>query len=608
MKKLSGTVVGESYVRERAKSGDYTLTVGSKAFHSRMDPKKEAERLAQMEDFSRKDWILAGSMGLGYFIPFLAERYPGKRILVIEQDWQLLNLAFKTVDFSKFFESGQLEIAVLEKPGDLVGLLRSKNIRNVGAVFFRPAYEYYGDFFPGLKETLTGFLSSRQVNLATITRFEKLWFRNLIQNMGPFLYYQGVKTLFGAFKNIPAFLIGAGPSLKKHIPELKKIQGTGLLIAVNTSLPYLLEEGIIPDMVVCVDPQDKIFQYFLPVIRNKLPRYPLLIAEPTISAKIARHYPGPVLFCDPGFLEHWLSGFSAAKGEMEIGGSVITAAFVLAKKLGADPIVFLGTDMAYSEKSLHFRGAELEKVWLYGQGKLNPVEHQHYTFLRQFKLEPHPGFFGDTVYTDVKFKTYIRWLEGVFPHTRDGRVVNCTEGGIAFKEIENLPLASLLAGLDERIKGEPGERVYPELINPHFDQEAKALEKIFAALEEELPHLEKLAREGQQVARRLYLQVGRKERLKQNGLARLDEIDRSLSQEKHSEIISISIQKVLHQVTEELSGALSDEEKQNPELKALRQSEMLYEGIGESVSFTLNQVKKAKNYLENFKKKPLSVK
>ena len=68
----------------------------------------------------------------------------------------------------------------------------------------------------------------------------------------------GVQTcalpILGAIPNdVPAFVVSAGPSLNKNIKELRRAKNKSFIIAVDTAVKPLLQEGIVPDMFATLD-------------------------------------------------------------------------------------------------------------------------------------------------------------------------------------------------------------------------------------------------------------------------------------------------------------------------------------------------------------------
>lgn len=606
--RLQEQIVDESiYKVEAAKKGGSFLKVQNAFFNSKIDPIKEAKRLSERKDFKEKDLILIAGIELGYSCLELSKAYPEKLIVVVEKDLTILKLALCQSDLSTLLQAGKLELLSPKSPEDIEEILRDLKAKNIGLILHRSSYELYKDFYEGIQSCIEKFISTQEINLATLTRFEKLWFKNTLLNMGAYLYSKGSKCFFNQFLKTPAVLVGAGPSLSKQLEKLKLIQDKVLVIAVNTSLTLLLQNEISPDFVIAVDPQSKIYNYFLPVIREKSEKYPILVAEPTISPKISKNYPGEVVFSQISFLENWILSFSDYKGELETGGSVITTAFSLARKMGCPALIFLGTDMAYTDNTLHFKGAELEKKWLFEQNRYNSLEDQHYRFLKNFHLEEHIGFYEDTVYTDVKFITYINWLEKNFSYYKDSlKIINATEGGIAFKHIQNIAFEDAINDLNIKSLEDKNTILSSiDIKNPNYSSDKEAFLKALHILKEELPDLQKIAQKGKKISRQLYEQAQKKETLDQNLLDELSDLDEKISSFSSTEILSISLQRVIHEISEELSGSLSDEEKENSELKVLKQSLMLYEGITESSLYSQTQIKKALKYLQLYEEKKL---
>ncbi|HCL57555.1 MAG TPA: hypothetical protein DHW82_11180 [Spirochaetia bacterium] len=577
-----------------AKKQGFYLEVSGKPFNSRIDPIQEALRLIEAEDYSQSDLIITGGIGLGYLPYFLAQKYPDKIILTVEQSWEKAHAALWVHDFTPLFKKGKFELVIPESPENIKDYLKSYGTRKVSLLFHRPSYEENKDFYENLKDTVKKFISTKQVNIATLNRFEKLWFKNMILNMSQYIRFKGANSFFDAFHGKPVFLIGAGPSLSKQIPLLKKIQNQYIFIAVNTSLPFLIQNDIIPDFVLAVDPQDKIYRYFIPVIRNKLPKYPILIAEPTLSPKIIKNYPGKTIFCNVGFLKNWVEQFAPDKGELEMGGSVITAAFTFAIKTGANPIIFLGTDMSYSENTLHFRGAELEKEWLYSQNKFFPQDRKQYFFMKKIELIPHQGFYEKEVYTDVRFITYINWLENQFQKTTHSKIINSTEGGIRFQHIVNQPLEKTLDEIKSSVTLK--ENIDKNIDAEDYLQKKEAFFQELEKIESDIPKLKKTAEKGIRISEKLYRLIEQKKQIDKKDIDALSRIDQDLSAMNLNEILGLSIQTVIHQVSEDFEETLEEKEKNNKDLKTIKYSLILYRGILESADFTINQIQKAKKY------------
>ena len=62
-----------------------------------------------------------------------------------------------------------------------------------------------------------------------------------------------LSDLYGSFIGQTALIIGAGPSLAENIQIIKENREKYVIFAVNKVLRTLIENGIFPDFVVCLD-------------------------------------------------------------------------------------------------------------------------------------------------------------------------------------------------------------------------------------------------------------------------------------------------------------------------------------------------------------------
>lgn len=90
-----------------------------------------------------------------------------------------------------------------------------------------------------------------------IHKLPEVWIRNAEENL-PWLEENKDRVL-GSIYDLPEYqdkaiiFVGASPILKKTWHHLKEINDHFIIVAVNSSVKYLLNRGIKPDYVVCID-------------------------------------------------------------------------------------------------------------------------------------------------------------------------------------------------------------------------------------------------------------------------------------------------------------------------------------------------------------------
>jgi hypothetical protein len=588
----------EGYRVFAAKSGMPTMACqddggSERLLHSRYDPKGEAERVAEQSVEADADLVIVGGFALAWHIEAILARAPKALIAVIENDPAIFACAMAARDLRPLFTSGRLDFVLGDAADDLFPLLEGKSTRKVSLFLQRASYDRKPEFYGNIKNILYSFLNGKEVNHATLARFERLWTRNLLRNLPRFLAHGGVKELFGTQQGKPAFVVAAGPSLAKNIRLLKEAKTKGVLIAVDTIYKVLLAHGITPDIVVAVDPQLVNAHFFAGAKSDKT----ILVADSAIAPALLANHDGPVLLSAVPFpYAEWFEQYSEQKGGLASGGSVATSAFDLAIQMGANPIVLVGQDLAYSEARIHTRGTTGEERWENSCNRLTPTTRNMHAFLRKNRTVRLRNWAGDgEVWSDRKFLTFLWWFEKrLRQYEGQVTVINASEGGASISGAESVPLAETLAKFP-----------ISETTLPACAPRAIAVSADFeAALSGYSAFLKKLERASGEAAR-LCGRVMRDIRQAESIRPQLEKTDAlAYGEPRYARLMSSTLQRVIHTVNEGFSlteGATKEQaQEQNKNMSeeekiknTYRQSKALYEGIHEAV-------RESQGYLEKF--------
>lgn len=172
-----------------------------------------------------------------------------------------------------------------------------------------------------------------------------------MQNLRALGQSPDVAHLKGAFPGVPAFVVAAGPSLDKNINELKRIDGKGIIIAVDTIAEKLVRNGIVPHFIASVE-RINVWEYFF---QNKPEYYATsyLVAPPVLQPEVVSAFKERVILpMRQSVREYrWLSNVLNLKDDCSIwmGASCTHVAAGFAMHLGASPIVLVGQDLAYGD-------------------------------------------------------------------------------------------------------------------------------------------------------------------------------------------------------------------------------------------------------------------
>lgn len=269
-----------------------------------------------------------------------------------------------------------------------------------------------------------------KANAEARRQFAPRYLVNSLRNAPAMLAGRDIRSLAGAYAGVPAVIAAAGPSLDLVLDDLHALAGRALLVAVDTALRPLLEHGLHPALAVGMDPGERNARHF-----QSLPACPAtwLVAESALDPnavrafgertfwfRVANHQPWP-----------WFRELGLDTGQIDVWGSVLTAAFQTAVLAGCDPILIVGADLAYTNGRTYARGTTYEHDWAYSAAIGADLERAWRMQARMFEQISVPDLNGRETLTTAPLQAFRDWM--VTQAARCGRrVVNATREGILF--------------------------------------------------------------------------------------------------------------------------------------------------------------------------------
>ncbi|HAK47516.1 MAG TPA: hypothetical protein DCO79_16545, partial [Spirochaeta sp.] len=232
-----------------------TARIDNHWIQSSRHPVKEAQKLVQSGISKKNGLCLVFGFGLGYHVEALMEQFPDLQLLIIEPEPELFLGALELRDFSALIESENTGFLLNLTPASLSSILSQFNTANFQSIKLRSVYERNLDYYQSVDEEFKTFIRKKETNMNTLNRFGRTWTRNLFRNIEVFKNAGDSGLLYDRFKEVPAIVIAAGPSLDELLPLLPELKKRSLLICVDTALKAVLSSGTAPDFAVVVDPQ-----------------------------------------------------------------------------------------------------------------------------------------------------------------------------------------------------------------------------------------------------------------------------------------------------------------------------------------------------------------
>lgn len=587
-------------------SGAPTLVRGGLTFHSRHDPRAEAERQASGVDSTTTAVIVMG-FGLGYAVEWVRRQFPRMPILVLEPDPAVFQAALESRDLTGILSDPSIQFLVSSKPEEVSAFLPALPLGKPAFLRLRPALESNPGWFRVVEEVMQSWLLRRDINLNTLNRFGRLWVRNLARNVRSFLEAPGISRLQGLCSGLPALVIAGGPSLDAILPELGRLRERLVIVSVSTPLKRCVAAGVPPDFTVVVDPQywaSRFMDWLKPGRGAVEEAVRIIVAEPSTHPRLLRRPSasgpaqvgqGTLFLCSSLFpLGETLEAAVGQKGKLGAGGSVATAAWDLARHLGASPIYTAGLDLGYPEMRTHCRGVFTEELWLSLSDRARPLESSSFRYLREIGLFPVPSASGGVTYTDRRMLLYKWWFESQLSMHPEAPTFTLSPQSVAIKGMPLSQFSDLMRlppvrrEIDRRIEGErhaAAREVSERRGGPVLRH---ALEELIGGLDE----LESLSARALRANSDLGLALPD---LKAAAplLSELDDIDKRILSVSARSIAGFLMQSLIHSIGSRGDGKVSQQE-------ALSDGASLYRGIMESAQWQRGMVARALGELGGF--------
>jgi len=375
--------------------------------HSMMDPKREAKRL--IETVQSEGFIVILGLGAGFYAEEALKREETGFVLTVEYDLAALAELLRQRDYTCLFDDPGFSLAVDLSGEELQRLILSLYqpvlFGGIRVIPLRARADFDGKSFSIAAKAMEEAIDQTSSDYSVQARFGSRWLSNIIRNL------KNAGEVKGSIPQIHrAIVCAAGPSLSLQIPAIRKKRNEAFLIAVDTSLPCLLNAGITPDAVISIDCQHISYYHFM----DGLPESALLFLDLASPPLLASRSINRFFFASAHPLTRYISLVWKKFPELDTsGGNVTYAAVSLAEQLGAGEIELYGADYSYPEGVSYARGAYIYSLFAKRQNRLSPLEAQCSDFLYRTPLEKIycPDSAGSWYYENRLLKFYREALE-----------------------------------------------------------------------------------------------------------------------------------------------------------------------------------------------------
>ncbi|KXG76341.1 motility associated factor glycosyltransferase family protein [Thermotalea metallivorans] len=341
-------------LKVKKEDGNYIL------YNSFYNPYKEAKEITQNIDYTiNRSLILAIGVGMGYHLLEILNHLNEKSVLlVIERNKIIFKNLLYYVDLSDAILAGKIFFILGDFEKDeltiqIKSMLRKffVNILSIQTQILPIADMNYVRYCKKILKCISDFKSTLMFTLGNSIDDTLIGIDNRIRNLPHIIKNPGLKDFMKKYGNIykgkPAIIIASGPSLDKNIHQLQLAQGKALLLACDGSMESLKKHNIVPDVVSSVERIMLTYEAFYK--GKKMPDDTVLAAPAVVRPEIFQTFNTKTLSLfksEP--IAEWFNKMVYDKGMVWSGASVAHQLMGLALALGADPIILVGQDLAYS--------------------------------------------------------------------------------------------------------------------------------------------------------------------------------------------------------------------------------------------------------------------
>lgn len=382
----------------------------------------------------RGDILVIYGVGLGESFPQLLkwlEKDEGRRLVYFEEDPRVIKHLLQSKEGERLIHHRQVElhyIESLDEPGPFEPLYWASVGKKIDIIASPSYLKWYPSRFEAFQNKIIHESSIKNSLVSEYLELSIPFFRNFYANIEALPKAHLGYKLFGKFKNVPAIITGAGPSLEKQIPALKKLKEKALIFSGGSSLNALLHHGLKPHFGAGIDPNSLQIKRLEATAHAKVPFF----YRNRLHFEALKLVNGPRLYI-PGAGGYDLPNFYEEKFKMpsdfiDEGHNVVNFLIQIATLLGCNPIILVGVDLAFTDNKTYSTGIVSKKEMRHAPAD----EH----ILRNDYLDR-------PIYTQWKWLAEAEWISKFHKEHPKTTLLNATEGGLKIEGLEHVPLASI---------------------------------------------------------------------------------------------------------------------------------------------------------------------
>lgn len=277
----------------------------------------------------------------------------------------------------------------------------------------------------------------KEETINTLKVAGKQLFKNRFNNLPILTHSTPLEHLRNVYTHHTAIIVASGPSLSKNINHLRTVRNRALIIATDSAVVPLINNGIMPDYIVTVDYRDLTYDKLKPVEYPLSDTYLIMLTSATTkipsTIKFKEIYYASMNTTTTKMMDDLLNTNTTPLIE---ASSVTHLALFATQLFGCTEIVFTGLDLSYANGRDHIKGTVLN----WGN---NHIEDDNSIYVE--------GIDGAPVHTAPGFIVMKEIIEKMINSVPDIEYIDATEGGVRVQGTKVDKLKNVLNKLNRTV-------------------------------------------------------------------------------------------------------------------------------------------------------------
>ncbi|WP_352404933.1 motility associated factor glycosyltransferase family protein [Sporanaerobacter acetigenes] len=418
-----------NYIKiEETKKGFKTLSVKkddkNMYIHSKYNPFKEAETIVdEYKNIEDGTNIIFYGVGLGYHIDAFLEKYPNVNYYIYEPIPEVFYAYLSNKSLKELPSKNLMDMVVgldEQEIANYLGKFLDKNRGDVQIVELPIHKQIFPDEYKEFLELFKDMIKNKRSGIHTDYVFQKRWIINSMKNFGDVCSTPNIiMEKKGQFKDKPAIIVAAGPSLNEEIENIRYVKENGLayIFSVGSAINTLIYHDIYPDAATTYDPTINNQKVFAKVKEKEIKDIPLIFGS-SVGYETIEDYPGEkyhMITSQDTVSSYFLKTEESDRLDIVLDASSIAVVTLqLLYTLGFGPIILVGQNLAYREKEKISEG-------VYYSSEVTEQEMQNGMWVKDV--------YGNEVLTNEGFNRMRGQMELYIKGFPNLEVINTTKGG-----------------------------------------------------------------------------------------------------------------------------------------------------------------------------------